>query len=937
MDNSLYCEKTEGANAQIISFWTEENSCTLENSAHTILSGSFSYNNAFFAANVYVESRSPTQGYNSDHEFWLWSTQNGKLLKKIDSYTNGGGTISFSEDGKILVATEKYSSGVVKIRIWSAVDGRLLRNFNELGSYPNPIVTPDGKLIAISNAKEIFLWSIETGEKLYAKESASSTVTALAFSPDGKIIAHGQYDKSITLSMVETGEVLKIINPVLDENRYFHDSKFTLNFSPDGKILASGDEQGVIKLWSVETGKLIEQIKAHRYHLRSLSFSVDGNALFSCDGYTIKKWKMVVKEYPGSDNTTEDEDILASDWQSVIDNSIHTITEIHPWFLQFSPDGKYLAMWGEGSAISIFSATTGKYVRSIYAYRDNVKSITFNSSGSILATTGSENNIVLWSIETGDEIRRFDDDWGQNHAIDFSPDDKSIAIATHYGRVRVISALTGKNLKKAKMQNYSPNLVKYSPDGNLLAYFSYKSLVLASSKTGKQIRIFDGMRVNTQAFDFSRNSKNVIFLKPQGNIDFYSIETGELLKSLELPDPGLDKLVLSPDEESILVYGNVPEFYLISSSTGEIQQTYEGHSDRISSVDISPDGKLLASTSVDKTIKFWLVDPADKPSYIDFEQDSEIVDFDSIQNTNDFNGWDFETGNYLRSIDRVLNSSYGLRYSPNGEYVAVQSSTYNIDLLSSKSWDIVRKIDVPMESFRIFEFSNDCKRLYASDWKGNIIIFSVDTGEMLRKNRFEFNTEMHPTVTVSPDWKYIVANVNGTLEVWSLEDKEFIRSFKVDDKNAPVIAISPDGKYIVTSRNRLNTKLLLDENGVFLGNIIQKPSDLNFGCFSPDSSMIALKGNHRTVLWSTKTRKVINEFESPGHYSTMKFSPDGKLLASTVDDFKIHVYSTETGDLINDFWGHVKYIHSMDFSPDGKILSSTSDDDTIKLWGVDNY
>lgn len=106
---------------------------------------------------------------------------------------------------------------------------------------------------------------------------------------------------------------------------------------------------------------------------------------------------------------------------------------------------------------------------------------------------------------------------------------------------------------------------------------------------------------------------------------------------------------------------------------------------------------------------------------------------------------------------------------------------------------------------------------------------------------------------------------------------------------------------------------------------------------SPDGRLLATGDTNGNVcvrefrsakqqIWTTK-----------GHSSwipALKFSPDGKTLATSGTDYRIKLWHAETGECLRILEGHQNEVWALNFSPDGKTLASGSDDCSIRFWDV---
>jgi len=151
--------------------------------------------------------------------------------------------------------------------------------------------SPDGKTVASgSNDKTVRLWDAAAGEERQKLKGHDDFVTTVAFSPDGTMVASGSWDKTVRLWDAATGKERQKLE---GHNGYVN----TVAFSLDGKTVASGSNDRIVRLWDAATGEERQRLEGHDGGVSAVAFSPDGKTVASGSyDETVRLWDTATGE-----------------------------------------------------------------------------------------------------------------------------------------------------------------------------------------------------------------------------------------------------------------------------------------------------------------------------------------------------------------------------------------------------------------------------------------------------------------------------------------------------------------------------------------------------------------------------------------------------------------------------------------------------------------
>ncbi len=412
----------------------------------------------------------------------------------------------------------------------------------------------------------------------------------------------------------------------------------------------------------------------------------------------------------------------------------------------------------------------------------------------------------------------------------------------------------------------------------------------------------------------------------------------------------------SPDGKIIASASFDKTIKLWQVSTGKLITTLEGHQERLWSLRFSPDGKTLASSSYDSTIKLWNVADGTLKKTIFGHNKTQVrsVDFSpdgKLLASSDSHGWiklwNAKDGTLIKSIPAHRTKKgrswwvTAIKFNRDGKILASTSSDKTVKLweLENGSLNLLKILKGHRGNVRTVDFHPNNNYLASAGADGMVKLWDINKGEELQTLRGHRNPVW--TVQFTSDGKRLVsASSDSTIKLWNLQDVKNTntkpQTLKGHHGRVWSINISPDGKTIASGGWDKTIRLWsLEKQYPKTFNVSQEL--LRSVSMSPDGNTFVTASNDKTIkLWDLKTETLIKTLT--GHkrgIGSVRFSPDGKYLATASTDRTVKVWNTESGFIKFDFTDPKHSFGSVRFSPDKKILAAGGGSGKkIKIWNL---
>lgn len=286
----------------------------------------------------------------------------------------------------------------------------------------------------------------------------------------------------------------------------------------------------------------------------------------------------------------------------------------------FSPDGKRIASGSDDKTIRIWDVLSGQQVQILNGHTGAVNVVMFSSDGKTIISGGDDESVRLWDSNSGMLIGRFPTNRGKVYAIGLNSFGMAAVGEWTSRDINFFNIMTGQRIRTiSEADRLGIFCIAFHPNGRIMASSgSDEKISLWDSSSGQIFKTLmdksETIKGSTRAVSFSPNGIYVASAGEDETIRIWDVNTGSITTKLKGHPNGVHSVAFSPNGRYIASAGG----WLSSEgrdeiivglwdvTSGKLIKSFKSHQNGgVTSVAFSPDGRRIASASLDKTVRVY--------------------------------------------------------------------------------------------------------------------------------------------------------------------------------------------------------------------------------------------------------------------------------------------------------------------------------------------
>ncbi|NLF12572.1 MAG: WD40 repeat domain-containing protein, partial [Anaerolineaceae bacterium] len=611
---------------------------------------------------------------------------------------------------------------------------------------------------------------------------------------------------------------------------------------------------------------------------------------------------------------------------------VSTILDVGGQEVLWSPDGTQLLV--SLREIHFYDAQGWKPVRSI-DIQDWINGMLLSPDGTTLAVLAGTKDIKLYDVATGGEIvtlarTRASTSAASSGFMAFMPDGQALAVVVG-DTIKLFDAVSGQ--EKSTLVAPGTHSIAISPDGGTLFAASWEGILALDPGSGEELLRFGEASRSCSRMALSPDGSLLAAGSAfDGSISLWDAAAGRQVRTLRGHSDGVSALAFSLDGRMLASAARDVTVKLWDVASGALLATLIGHTDEVNSLAFAPDGKLLATAALLETTRLWQLTsgvldatPTAAPTAPGPVPTRLSLSAQAISPQN---------ADQVKTVGRIEPGGTHLAWSPDGQTVAVGSD--KLSFYDPSTWSLRHAVDAD-RWVKGLAFAPDGKALAAIVEMPGVVLYDPATAAELHtlpRSQINITPISSDYCAFTPDGKAVAVILGDTVKLFDVASGSETGTLVAPGARSIVFAAGGQTLFAASWEGVSQIDLATGEAVREFGDTSRSISHI---ALSPDGALLASGGMFAApiVIYETATGR---QFRSlAGHddgVSALAFSPGGEVLASASSDVTIRLWDVAQGAELAVLVGHTTAPRSLAFSPDGAFLVSADDDRSVLIWAI---
>ena len=504
--------------------------------------------------------------------------------------------------------------------------GALLRTLiGHTGEVNAVVVSPDGQqIVSGSDDFTLKVWDLQTGREVRTLIGHTDKVNAVVITPDGQQVVSGSDDFTLKVWDLPTGRELRTL--------ICHMSWInTVVVTSDGQQVVSGSHDRTLKVWDLETGRELFNLKGHKDGVNTVAVTSDRQwAVSGSRDTTLKVW-----------------DLQAGRELLTLTSRINQVNAV-----AVTPDGRWIVSGSDDFTLKVWDLETNWEPQTLTGHTSGVTAMTVSLDGSRMISGSEDGTLKVWNMQMCTELFILQGHTNRVNTLALTPDGRWVISGANDSN-STLRLLTATKLSESQWKRVMHN--------------NYSNLKVWDLETRRELFNLKGHMGGVSAITIIPNYHGhllAVCASTRPTLRVWEPKTHRRWYTLRINTRRINAIAtVMPTEQEL----NGQILTVIASADGTLRvwplmtdQVFimKGHTDQVSDVAVTADGRWAVSGSFDHTLKLWdLIGGTEKRTFTGHTKEINAVAVTangrfaiSASSDNTLKVWDLDSGEVIASF-----------------------------------------------------------------------------------------------------------------------------------------------------------------------------------------------------------------------------------------------------------------------------------------------